>query len=213
MLHPSCFVMNNGMDAFGNRTIYGGTTQPHDCLAYISSGIVELDWYRIVTDTVEPYYRCSTGKTCICPEMIAGIKELPSSPLDKALALCHHVFENMQYVPQSTRMETTAREAYIAHKGVCQDYSHILIALCRHYGIPARYVNGFISGEGETHAWVEIHDGEAWLGIDPTHDCQIFMGYIKIAHGRDADDCHVSRGCYFGSASQQTEIHVIVNEL
>lgn len=213
MLYPSDFSMNDGTDAFGNRTIYGGTTKPHNSLAYISSGIVELDWYRIPADKAEPYYICATKKTTLCPEMITGLNDLPSSPIDKAMALSHHVFANMQYVPLSTGTETTATEAFMAHKGVCQDYSHILIALCRHYGIPARYVNGFIAGEGETHAWVEIYDGEAWLGIDPTHDCQIMTGYIKIAHGRDADDCHVNRGSYFGNACQQTEIHVIVNEL
>jgi len=213
MLHPSIIDIHHGMDAFGNRTVYGGTIQSHNCLAYISSGVVELEEYRITADKAEPIYLCNTAKTSVCEEMTEGIGVLPESVVDKALSLSHYVFDNMVYSPSSTDIQTTACEAFQKHQGVCQDYTHIFIALCRHYGIPARYVNGFIAGEGETHAWAEIYDGEAWIGIDPTHDCRIFIGYIKIAHGRDADDCPVSRGCYVGCASQQTKINVIVNEL
>ena len=53
--------------------------------------------------------------------------------------------------------------------GVCQDYSHIMIALCQMSRIPARYVVGMLMGEGLSHAWVEIYDGGAWRGIDPTN--------------------------------------------
>jgi transglutaminase-like putative cysteine protease len=88
-----------------------------------------------------------------------------------------------------------------------------MIALCRRQGIPARYVNGFLVGEGETHAWVEIFDGYNWLGFDPTHNCRISDGYVKLAHGRDAHDCSVSRGMYTGQAQQQTTIHVTLHEI
>ena len=79
--------------------------------------------------------------------------------------------------------------------------------------IPARYVNGFIEGEGATHAWVEVYDDGAWWGIDPTHNRPIEWGYIKLSHGRDAEDCPVNRGVFTGAASQTAEIRVIVEEL
>ena len=88
-----------------------------------------------------------------------------------------------------------------------------MIALCRQRGIPARYVNGFLTGEGETHAWVEIFDGYNWLGFDPTHGRCISDGYVKLAHGRDVRDCSVSRGLYTGQAAQQTTIHVTLQEI
>ena len=78
---------------------------------------------------------------------------------------------------------------------------------------PSVYVNGFLVGEGETHAWVEIFDGYNWLGFDPTHNCRISDGYVKLAHGRDARDCSVSRGMYTGQAQQQTTIHVTLHEI
>lgn len=76
----------------------------------------------------------------------------------------------------------------------------------------ARYVNGFMQGIGLTHAWVEVHDGKAWHGIDPTNNRLIEYGYVKLSHGRDALDCPVNRGVFTGMASQQVEIRVIVEE-
>ena len=79
-------------------------------------------------------------------------------------------------------METTAAEVLERKEGVCQDFAHLMIALCRQRGIPARYVNGFLVGEGETHAWVEIFDGYNWLGFDPTHNCRISDGFISLQY-------------------------------
>jgi len=206
--------LKENKDGFGNRIISGGSLEPHDSLAYISSGIVELDEYRIPDDDVHMFYLLGTERTKFTSEMA----QLPFSPtgnkLYDAQELCRLAFENMTYETASTDINTTAAQAFANRKGVCQDYAHILIALCRHYGIHARYVNGFIMGEGETHAWVEVYAEGCWRAFDPTHGWAIIdYGYIKLAHGRDAADCPVSRGTYTGNASQQTEIRVIVNSL
>lgn len=119
----------------------------------------------------------------------------------------------MCYSPGSTQIDTTAIEVFQQRKGVCQDYAHILIAMCRACGIPARYVNGFMQGVGVTHAWVEVLVNGEWRGIDPTNNRLIEYGYIKLAHGRDAMDCRVNRGVFTGNATEQTEIRVIVEEL
>ena len=104
-------------------------------------------------------------------------------------------------------------EVYRLKKGVCQDYAHLMIAICRINGIATRYVCGFMEGTGETHAWVEIHDGYSWIGFDPTNNCRISYGYVKIAHGRDAFDGPVNRGVYIGNALQQTQINVTLKEI
>lgn len=212
ILHPD-FKKTEGKDGYGNRILVCSSLEPHDSVAYISSGIVELDDYVIPAETVEPYYYVETTKTAFSQEM----KAIPFTPsADKwemAQELSRIVNAMMFYVPGSTDMQTTAAMAFSTKQGVCQDYSHILLALCRHYGIPSRYVNGFIAGEGETHAWVEVWVEGAWRGLDPTHGIVIENGYIKLAHGRDADDCPVSRGTYTGMGLQQTEIRVIVNKL
>ena len=116
----------------------------------------------------------------------------------------HKLHQDLSYEKGVTTFQTTAEEAMKLKKGVCQDYAHILIACLRQLGIPARYVCGLLLGEGATHAWVEVYDGEAWCGLDPTNRQIIEYGYLKIAHGRDAADCPVNRGVFRGVAQQQT---------
>lgn len=209
VLHPAGFHISQGTDGFGNRIITGSSLIPHDSLAYISSGIVEQTDYAIPDPSPQPYYRCHSALTEPSDELRLMAKEH-----EQAADLCHAVYEAMHYEPGSTDVRTTAAEAFAQRKGVCQDFAHILLSLLRLNGYAARYVNGLIVGEGATHAWVEVHDGENWIAFDPTHDCQVTHGYIKLAHGRDANDCPVCRGSMSGSyISQQTEIKVIVNEI
>ena len=110
-------------------------------------------------------------------------------------------------------MLTTAEDAFRHRQGVCQDYAHLMIALCRQAGIPARYACGLMIGEGQTHAWVEAHDGQCWYAFDPTNDTAIATGYIKLAHGRDAQDCPVSRGVYMGVSQEYTTVNVKVEQI
>ena len=154
-------------------------------------------------------YRQSTPLTTLSE----GIPDVGTNSIQAAYDICQWLNENIEYQPQATTIETTATEVMQSRQGVCQDFAHLMIALCRRQGIPARYVNGFLVGEGETHAWVEIFDGYNWLGFDPTHNCRISDGYVKLAHGRDAHDCSVSRGMYTGQAQQQTTIHVTLHEI
>ena len=133
--------------------------------------------------------------------------------IEVAEEICHKVYGMMTYMPFSTNVETTASQVMKTMQGVCQDYAHLMIGFCRRCGIPARYVCGFMEGTGETHAWVEVYDGYSWIGFDPTNDCRIIYGYVKLAHGRAASDCPVSRGIYNGQAVQQTQISVTLKEI
>ena len=119
----------------------------------------------------------------------------------------------MRYQPGLTHAATTAQEALALGQGVCQDYAHILLALCRAAHIPARYVNGFMEGEGATRAWVEVYDEGAWGGMDPANKRPIEGGCVKRTDGRKAEDCPVNRGVFTGAATQTAEIRVIVEEL
>ncbi|MBQ3671009.1 MAG: transglutaminase family protein, partial [Treponema sp.] len=111
-------------------------------------------------------------------------------------------------------------------KGVCQDYAHLFIALCREAGIVARYVCGMSKGEGATHAWAEffVPDGEfraangqnasgTWYGIDPTRNKFTDDDYVILAVGRDFSDCQVDRGVFCGSVEQRQTVFVKTAEL
>jgi transglutaminase-like putative cysteine protease len=113
------------------------------------------------------------------------------------------VYGQMRYTADVTGVKTTAQEALVLGKGVCQDYAHIMLALCRLCGIPARYVSGHLLGEGGTHAWVEAvlpdpgQPGQFLAhGFDPTHNRRPGHTYITIAVGRDYRDVAPTSGTF-----------------
>ncbi|MBP7780720.1 MAG: transglutaminase family protein [Paludibacteraceae bacterium] len=200
-------------DSFGNQLVYGGTSEPHTSLVYVSTGIVALSEYSIPADEVAPYYRMFSRLVPFIPEMACYAWPSVVTIVDAAASVCQWVNQWVVYSAGSTFMETTAADVYSLRKGVCQDFAHLMISVCRQRGFAARYVAGLLLGTGLTHAWVEVWDGKEWIGFDPTNNCRISYGYIKIAHGRDAADCSVSRGTYLGVTSQVTSINVSVQEV
>ena len=122
------------------------------------------------------------------------------------------LFRDFSYVPGKTDIHTTAAQAWAGRQGVCQDYAHIFVTLCRLAGYPARYVAGMMVGEGATHAWAEVYIDGVWMGFDPTHNRLTDDTYIKLSHGRDFGDCTIDRGCFKGFASQRQNIYVKVED-
>jgi transglutaminase-like putative cysteine protease len=113
-------------------------------------------------------------------------------------------------------------EASFLCREVCQDLAHAMISLCRLVKIPARYVSGYVcSGDrGEmrgaeaSHAWVEVHLGEAgWLGLDPTNRCHAGEMHIKVAHGRDYRDVPPLSGNYHGNVQGTLAVTVAVRKV
>lgn len=205
LVAPPAFRLRRGTDGFGNRLAYGIQREAHTALAYVSCGLVSVGEYAI-RDTVDNTYIYNVSSR------LAGPLGEGFAPLT-AVEACHKAHSLLAYTPGATLVSTPAAEALRLGKGVCQDYAHVMIALCRMNGLAARYVCGLLEGEGETHAWVEVYDGYAWRGYDPTHDRLIESGYLKLAHGRDASDCPVSRGTYVGQATQQTQINATLKEI
>jgi transglutaminase-like putative cysteine protease len=123
--------------------------------------------------------------------------------LDLAELLNHRVHDHFAYEWGVTTVETTAGEAWAVALGVCQDYAHCMLALCRLCSLPARYVSGHLLGEGGTHAWVEVlvqEQGGAVRAVpfDPTHDRRAGPRYITVAIGRDYADVAPTSGTFQG---------------
>lgn len=95
---------------------------------------------------------------------------------------------------------TTAAEALSVGQGLCQDYAHLMLAICRAAGLPARYVSGHMLGEGGSHAWVEVflptQGGLTAFAIDPTNRRQPHLGYGTVAVGRDYHDVSPTSGSF-----------------
>jgi transglutaminase-like putative cysteine protease len=117
------------------------------------------------------------------------------------------VYQSMTYQHGVTGVRTTAAQALEIGSGVCQDYAHVMLALCRVCGIPSRYVSGHLLGQGGTHAWVEVvlptkdGTGDAIAStFDPTHASRGGLGYVTIAVGGDYSDVAPTSGTYKSSA-------------
>ena len=217
---PVCF----GRDAFGNAVQTGYVSEAHHRFRIVSEGTVRQTPYRIC-DTAHGMYLEHTALTGpdgsmkrFAGQTSGGKADAPEGllpgggALDEALSLCAAVHGYMTYAPGVTTVHTTAAQAFALGRGVCQDYAHVLIALLRHCGIPARYVCGYLVGEGATHAWVEFFDQGVWRGLDPTNNRLLQYGCIKVAHGRDSADCSVNRGVFSGRTVQQNTLDIKVEE-
>lgn len=200
VLTPATDV-NYAVDSFGNNVIFGLIDDEHGSFNVLSKGVVECGEYGIADTMPAEYYRYPTPLT----QWNDDLRALATGcdPVE----IMHAIHSKMRYQRFVTTNATTAIEAYYGGVGVCQDFAHVMIAACRATGYLARYVNGMVVGEGETHAWVEVYrpDGR-WVGYDPTFDRRITTGYIKFAHGRDTNDCPVNRGRFFNRTTETMTI-------
>jgi transglutaminase-like putative cysteine protease len=122
--------------------------------------------------------------------------------LDLAERACTWAHRALSYEYGVTDVRTTAAAALAAGRGVCQDYAHVMLAVCRAAGLPARYVSGHLVGEGGSHAWVEVVVADPVAGravavaFDPTHDRRAERGYLTVAVGRDYADVAPTSGTF-----------------
>jgi transglutaminase-like putative cysteine protease len=106
-------------------------------------------------------------------------------------------------------------------RGVCQDFTHLMIGLARALKIPARYVSGYLHpdrqrlrGYTQTHAWVEIFfPSVGWIGVDPTNNCIVGENFVKVAIGRDFHDVTPNKGVYKGKGEETIDASVSSEEL
>lgn len=138
-----------------------------------------------------------------------GLWKNAQDELEFALKLNEHIYSTMEYVSGATNVQTTAEKILTHRTGVCQDYTHLMLAICRYHGIPARYVSGYIysgensafRGDAATHAWLEVKfPGLPWVGLDPTNNVVAAEQHIRIAVGRDYRDISPLKGVYIGGA-------------
>lgn len=149
-------------------------------------------------------------------DTLRGIVDGNDKPLKNALVLSEYVYDNFGYQKGVTNVETPTDEIWRLRAGVCQDFAHMLLFMLRQIGIPARYVSGYVCpkeegvrGAGATHAWVEAYiPFYGWLGLDPTNNCIVNDGHVRVAIGRNFRDCTPAKGTYKGISSHKLEVSV-----
>ena len=136
--------------------------------------------------------------------MAADIVRPAESLEETAERICAAVFEAITYEYGITKVTTTAAEALAGGRGVCQDFAHVMLALCHLLRLPARYVSGHLLGQGGTHAWVEVivprADRAEAIAFDPCNGHRTDGGYVTVATGRDYSDVAPTSGSYVGTS-------------
>ncbi|MGI4871303.1 MAG: transglutaminase family protein [Janthinobacterium lividum] len=149
-------------------------------------------------------------------QALSGVLTYGDKPLKQCLQLSEYVHENFQYQQGVTSVETPLNEIWRLRAGVCQDFTLMLLYLLRLVQVPARYVSGYVCprqegvrGAGATHAWVEAYiPFYGWLGLDPTNNCIVNDGHVRMAIGRHFADCTPVKGTYKGTGAHTLEVSV-----
>ena len=211
-------------DRFGNTIHCYSVLPPHQRLVLTATSVVETSAAPLIAapplmpfqlhdfTAASPYVPCTE-------DLLAFTRDhAPDSDAAEttALALMGAIYQSCAYEPGSTDISTTADAVLAGRRGVCQDFAHLLIALCRGSGLPARYVSGYLYDPVKcadaiqaSHAWTEVFlDGQGWLGLDPTHNRVTGLCYTRIAVGRDYADAAPVRGIYQGRAQESLAVRV-----
>lgn len=200
----------NTIDAFGNTVTAGYISKEHRFLDFEINGRAKIDLSKPKTDYM-PCYLYQSAYTKPDKMLLAFYNDISAkysaeNPCERAVFFSDILSDLIQYQKGVTDTKTTASQAFKLKKGVCQDFSHIMLSLLRMDRIPCRYVAGLAACDGETHSWVELWDGQKWFGFDPANNCCVNEDYLVLSQGRDFSDCSIDRGVMFGAYTKQLQL-------
>jgi transglutaminase-like putative cysteine protease len=150
-------------------------------------------------------------------ELIKVLAPRPGGSMGElALRMLYLIDDKFEYRQGITNAASPITELLEHRKGVCQDFTHLMIGLARALGIPARYVSGLVHpdaqrfrGYSQTHAWCELlFPSAGWVGFDPTNRCIVGGNFVKVAFGRDYRDVPPNKGVYRGNAEETIIVEV-----
>ena len=255
-VEPAPYRRRDSVDAFGNALTRIEFEHPHRRLDVVTEMEVDVyprpkvfaahsvPWERLSAELAyhgawptrenleacrfrheSPYVRVKQEFTDYAAECFP-----PGRPmLDCADALMVKLHRELKYAPGETTVRTPVREVLKNRRGVCQDFSHLMIACLRSRGLAARYVSGYLRsgpvrsnkapespaiGAGASHAWVAVYIPPfGWLEFDPTNNVFVTTGHIAVAWGRDFGDVSPLHGVILGGASHELKVSVDVESV
>lgn len=229
--HP----LRSHLDYFGNAAHHVHVAGQHERLRIVARSVVAtypIPEPRPVPASVLPDLRfrffehlAPTGRVPLDRdwfETFGALYLTPDAELTAFLReLTAYLHGRFAYRSNVTDVDTSLAEFAGHGAGVCQDYAHAMLALCRQAGIPARYVSGYVHanphgdehylGSEGSHAWLEAFlPGNGWVGYDPTNGRLVSEAHAKIAVGRDYDDVPPVRGLHRGGGRSELTVDVRV---
>ncbi|RUV63630.1 transglutaminase family protein, partial [Mesorhizobium sp. M5C.F.Ca.IN.020.14.1.1] len=162
----------------------------------------ELDAVRSLSPDTPHHFLAASDHAGIDAAITAYARSSAgNSAVSTAMDLCNRIYRDFTYDGEATTVQTRASDAFDLKRGVCQDFSHIMIAGLRGLGVPAGYVSGFLrtipprgkprlEGADAMHAWVKVWCGRdtGWQEFDPTNGMRASNDHITVGHGRDYSD-------------------------
>jgi transglutaminase-like putative cysteine protease len=251
-INPAPAQMRSLRDVYGNMRCFFSLQAPHAVLEVVAHSLVSTQASPLVSNSqawekVRELFRYQAGKRFdAASEFVYPSPFVPRhgafatfarpcfapgvSLLDACIDLTARIHTEFAYESQSTQINTPALQALAERRGVCQDFSHIMIACLRTLGLPARYVSGYmlthppegqprLVGSDASHAWVSVYlpelpEGARWVDFDPTNNRWGWHApgedYVTVASGRDFGDVSPLRGVIHGGASHTLHVGVTV---
>lgn len=153
------------------------------------------------------------------PAIVAFAQQFtPGGDVGLMHSVMNELADRVVYETGSTNAGTTAEEAFVLGRGVCQDHAHIFLAVARLLGYPARYVSGYLMmdegpEQAASHAWAEVHVGAlGWVGFDVSNRISPDERYVRIANGRDFREATPVSGIRLGQAAETLAVHITVEQ-
>jgi transglutaminase-like putative cysteine protease len=212
------------IDGYGNHVHYFNLVRPHAGFSVIGRSVVQTGLptdEEPSDDLVEDFLRFRSPINDV--EGVRRLAEMhpisdqdPTEDVERALEeLTLAISREFSYDKTVTNVYSSVDDVLALRAGVCQDFAHLLIAVARAMGVPARYVSGYIHTPGDrasataSHAWAEAWiPGRGWVGFDATHPVYTTEHHVRLAVGRDYTDAAPTRGVYVGSATGSMTISV-----
>lgn len=217
-------------DGFGNRVHHFNLLAPHRQVRILAASIVETApahsdvaanqaTWPLAHDQLAPslhgylQFGGPVRNTPLLEPVLDSLRPTEGLPLAIWLEQVRQfVHDRFEYARDVTNVSSPIDDLLTKGKGVCQDFAHLLIAVLRSFGVPARYVSGYIhrpSKDSQSHAWCEAWlPGLGWLGMDPTNNCLAGDHFARVAVGRDFTDVTPNKGVYRGTGHEAVWVRV-----
>jgi transglutaminase-like putative cysteine protease len=225
-------------DHLGNAVYHFNMLREHEELRIEAQAVVEIAQMRPLPDKLDPLEWSRYNSFNLTDDhfdmlgpsrfarsslelesfmKIADLEKPVGDPLTALKTLQRGIYDSFDYEPGVTEVNSPIEVALEQRRGVCQDFAHIMTTIAREWGVPCRYVSGYLYHKGShdrssanaTHAWVEAYlPSLGWIGFDPTNNIMAGERHIRAAVGRDYADVPPTRGTYKGGADSELSIAV-----
>jgi transglutaminase-like putative cysteine protease len=215
-VHSFSLVARPEQGLLDNSIVAWGTVSTHGVADFTDTGLLPHPaFYLRSTALAEPHPRLAAWARSAVPSLTAGLDAGQAPSVADLVALAGAVADRVRYRKGSTNVETTALEAFDWELGVCQDQAHVMVAVCRSIGLPARYVSGYFYAANEpdlaSHAWADVCLDPAtrrWISLDVTHRCPTDQRHIRLAAATDYTACLPVKGLRRGGGDETMAVDI-----